>query len=70
MLSHKRDVGLSQRIQMISAVVVARARSSASVLEQDMAACFLDLQAIGEDSRRIQYLVMEVVTVAGEGGSG
>jgi hypothetical protein len=62
-LSQRRSVGesqetprsaKSQRIQIISAVVVARARSSASVLDLDTAACFLDFQATGDDPRRIQ----------------
>jgi hypothetical protein len=63
-LSHNRGVEVSQvtprwaksqHNQIISAVVVARARSSASGLERDMAACFLDFQAMGDDPRRIQY---------------
>jgi hypothetical protein len=67
-LSHRRDVAASQEIpksannhrsHTISAVAVASARSSASVLEQDTAARFLDFHAIGEDPRRIQYHVME-----------
>jgi hypothetical protein len=67
-LSQRRGVATSQetpksannhRSQTISAVVVARARSSASVLERDTAACFLDFHAIGEEPRRMQYPVME-----------
>jgi hypothetical protein len=62
-LSQRRGVGTSQetpryanshRNHIIFAVVVARAQSSASVLDQDIAACFLDFHAIGEDPRRIQ----------------
>ena len=65
-LSHRRGVATSQempksannhRSHTISAVVVARARSSASVLERDTAACFLDFHAIGEEPRRMQYLL-------------
>ena len=64
----RRGVATSQKIpktannhrsHTISKVVVASARSSASVLEQDTAACFLDFHAIGEEPRRIQYPVME-----------
>jgi hypothetical protein len=44
----------NQRSHTISAVVVANARSSASVLERDTAAYFLDFQAIGEEPRRMQ----------------
>ena len=67
-LSHRRGVATSQempksannhRSHTISAVVVASARSSASVLERDTAACFLDFHAIGEEPRRMQYPVME-----------
>jgi hypothetical protein len=59
-LSHRRGVAASQEIpksannhqsHMISKVVVASARSSASVLERDTTACFLDFHAIGEDPR-------------------
>jgi hypothetical protein len=62
-LSQRRGVGTSQetpisakshRNHIISVVVVARARSSASVLDRDIAACFLDFHAIEEDPRRIQ----------------
>jgi len=62
-LSQKRGVGASQEIpksannhrsHTISEVVVASARSSASVLERDTAACFLDFHASGEEPRRIQ----------------
>jgi hypothetical protein len=67
-LSQRRGVTTSQempksannhRSHTISAVVVARARSSASVLERDTTACFLDFHAIGEEPRRMQYPVME-----------
>jgi hypothetical protein len=53
MLSHKRGVGVSQgtprsanshRSQIISAVVVAREQSSASVLDRKKLTCFLDLK--------------------------
>jgi len=62
-LSQRRGVGPSQEIpksannhrnHIISEVVVARARSSASVLDRDTAACFLDFHAIGEEPRKIQ----------------
>ena len=67
-LSQRRGVATSQEIpksannhrsHTISEVVVASARSSASILEQDIATCFLDFHAIGEEPRRIQYPVME-----------
>ena len=68
-LSQRRGVATSQetpklannnRSQTISVVVVvARARSSASILERDTTACFLDFYAIGEEPRRMQYPIME-----------
>ena len=54
-LSHRRGVATSQEIpksannqrsHTISVVVVARARISASVLERDTTACFLEFHAI------------------------
>jgi hypothetical protein len=42
----------NQRSQTISVVVVANARSSASVLEHDTAACFLDFHVRGEESKK------------------
>ena len=62
-LSQRRGVGVSQetpksasshRSQTISAVVIARAWSSASVLERETAVCFLDFHASGEEPRRMQ----------------
>ncbi|ONM26055.1 CW-type Zinc Finger [Zea mays] len=53
-LSHRRGVEASQEIpksannhrsHMISAIVVSRALSSASILEQDSTTCFLDFHA-------------------------
>lgn len=67
-LSHRRGVGASQEIpkstnnnqsHTISEVVVANAQSSASVLNRETTACFLDLHAIGDESRGMQYPVME-----------
>ena len=62
-LSQRRGVGASQetpksannhRIYMILEVVVAIARSSASVLDRETADCFLDFHARGEDTRKMQ----------------
>jgi hypothetical protein len=62
-LSQRRGVGASQetpksanshRSHIISEVVVASARSSASVLDRETADCFLDFHARGEDPRKIQ----------------
>ena len=67
-LSHRRGVGASQGIpksannhrnHTIYEVVVANARSSASVLDRDTSACFLDFHARGDDPRRMQYPMME-----------
>lgn len=44
----------SQRSHITSAVVVARARNSASALEREIAVCFFDFQARREDPRKIQ----------------
>jgi len=49
----------NHRSHTISEVVVANARSSASVLDQDTTACFLDFHARGDEPRRMQYPVME-----------
>jgi hypothetical protein len=62
-LSHRRGVGVSQETlrsannhlsHIISAIVVARAQSSASALDRDTAACFLDFHAMEEEPRKIQ----------------
>jgi len=62
-LSQRRGVGVSQEIpksasnhrsHTISEVVVASARSSASVLDRDTADYFLDFQTRGEEPRRIK----------------
>jgi hypothetical protein len=49
----------NHRSHTISAVVVKRANSLASILERETTACFLDFHAIGEEPRRMQYPVME-----------
>jgi len=63
-LSHRRGVGLSQETPISvnnhrshitsAAAVVARARSSASILDRDTTTRFLDFHAIGEEPRKIQ----------------
>jgi len=62
-LSQRRGVGASgempksannQRSHTISEVVVASARSSASVLDRDTAAYFLDFHTRGEEPRNMQ----------------
>ena len=67
-LSQRRGVGASHgipksankhRSHTISEVVVANARSSASVLDRDTTACFLDFHARGDEPRRMQYPMME-----------
>jgi len=49
----------NHRSHTISEVVVATARSSTFVLDQDTAACFLDIHARGDKPRRMQYPVTE-----------
>ncbi|MED6142516.1 hypothetical protein PIB30_114569, partial [Stylosanthes scabra] len=49
----------SQRIQRISAVVSARARYSASVLERAVRLCFLLRHEMRESPRKMQYPVVE-----------
>ena len=44
----------SHRSQVTSAVTQAKARSSASALEQETAVCFLVFQAIKEEPRKTQ----------------
>jgi hypothetical protein len=44
----------NQHSQMISAVIVARALSSASALEQETTLYRLDFHAIGEEPRKMQ----------------
>ena len=67
-LSQRRGVGASQEIpksannhhsHTISKVAVANAQSSASALDRDTIACFLDFHARGDEPRRMQYPVME-----------
>lgn len=44
---------------MISLVVVAMARYSASAEERDTTVCFFDLQEIGDDPRKMIYPVVD-----------
>jgi hypothetical protein len=62
-LSQRIGVGAPQEMpkpanshlsHIISEVVIASARSSASVLDRETANCFLDFHARGEDPRKIQ----------------
>ena len=66
-LSQRRGVGASQEIPKSDnkhrrhtiSKVVANAQSSASALDRDTIACFLDFHARGDEPRKMQYLVME-----------
>lgn len=48
---------------MISAVVSARARYSASVEERDTTSCFLLFQAIREEPRKIENHVVDFLSL-------
>ena len=53
--SHETPRSASNHLsQITSAVVVARALSSASALERDTALCFFDFHAVGEVPMKMQ----------------